>query len=220
MYASGRRIFASLTPVDPIAIGESVARLLDAGIDGIHLDIADGHFVPFVTFGPRVVESLRKLTSCVLDVHLLVDDPELYIPALLQCGTDRIAFHVEATRYPWRVVSAMRASRVEVGVAVNAITPLTNLEMLGHDVDFVLVLATDHTVNGDHALPLAAERVRHLRSILPETVRVEVDGGVTMRNISGFVAAGADDLVVGRALVETPTWGAAVGRFRSRMQVA
>ena len=220
MDASGRRIFASLTPVDPIAIGESVVRLLDAGVDGIHLDIADGHFVPFVTFAPQVVESLSRTTSCLLDVHLLVDDPEHYIPALLDRGADRIAFHLEATRYPWRVVSALRVSKVEVGVAVNAITPLAALEMLAHEVDFVLVLATDHTMNGDHGLPGAAERVRQLRAMLPKRVRLEVDGGVTMSNIADFAAAGADDVVIGRALIETPAWGAAVGRFRLRMQAA
>lgn len=214
----GRRIFASLTTVDPIALGDSVRRLLDAGVDGIHVDIADGHFVPFVTFGPRLAEALRRITSCHLEVHLLVDDPEPYLSVLMNCGVDRISFHVEATRYPWRVLSALRQSRVEVGVAINAVTPLVTLEMLGRDVDFVLALATDHTVNGDHALPGSTDRMRRLRAALPQSVRVEVDGGVTSENVARFVAAGADDIVIGRALVDSSDWGATVGRVRSLMQ--
>jgi ribulose-phosphate 3-epimerase len=218
MDTRGRRVFASITTVDPIDLRDSVVALLSAGVDGIHVDIADGHFVPFLTFGPTLVESLRRITSCFLEVHLLVDDPELYLPALVDCRVNRIAFHVEATRYPWRVMSALRQTRAEVGIAINAVTPLANLEMVGRDADFVLALATDHTLNGDEALPGAVDRLRRLRAILPPAVRVEVDGGVATQNVAGFVAAGADDVVIGRALVETSGWGATVGVFRSLMQ--
>lgn len=218
MDAPGHRVFASITTVDPIALRDSVVALLSAGIDGIHVDIADGHFVPFLTFAPPVVRSLRTITQCILEAHLLVDDPEPYLPALLDYGADRIAFHVEATRYPWRVMSALRQTRVEVGIAINAVTPLANLEMVGRDADFVLALATDHTLNGDEALPSAVDRLRLLRAVLPPAVRVEVDGGVTAQNIAAFVGAGADDVVLGRALLEASSWSAAVGRFRSLVQ--
>lgn len=103
--------------------------------------------------------------------------------------------------------SVARFLDADVGVAINAVTPPAILEMVGHDVDFALALATDHTLNGDHALPRAADRVRRLRAGLPPAVRLEVDGGATTQNVAGFVAAGANDVVVGRALVENARLG-------------
>ncbi len=209
------RLFASLTSLAPIALGADGRRLVAAGVDGLHVDIADGHFAPFLFFPPAVAWSLRDELGVHVEAHLMVADPETYLRSLAERGVLRIAFHVESTRHPWRVASLGRSLHVEIGAAFNPITPLEVLERLGDAVDYVNLLGADHDFAGDRLLPATPSRVRSARDCVAPGLRVQVDGAVDAENAASLVRAGADDLVVGRAVCDAADWSAAVAVLRA-----
>lgn len=209
------QLLASLTSLSPLALGNDARRLIDAGVDGIHVDIGDGHFVPFLTFGTTLVRALADFLGAKIEVHLMVDDPEAWIAEVTPLHVARIWFHLEATRHPWRVASLIRGAGIQAGLALNPVTPIGVLETLGRAIDAVNLLGTDHDfTRGDPQLAGTLERVRAARVILGKATRLEVDGGVDATNAAGLVRAGADDLVVGRAICGQPDWAATVRELR------
>jgi ribulose-phosphate 3-epimerase len=215
---SEARIFASLTSLDPAGLGEAALRLLSAGVDGLHIDVADGVFVPDITYGPRVVAALRRLTEGTLDVHLMVSHPERTAPAVAEAGASRVSFHIESTRNPWRVASLVKRYPVEVGIAVNPVTPLATLEALGESVDFVNLLTTDPDLSGERLLPRMADRVFAASSLLPGATAIEVDGDIGTSNISLFASAGASEFVVGRSICGSPNWTTEVTKLKAQVR--
>jgi ribulose-phosphate 3-epimerase len=208
------RLWASITSFDFMSIGDDARRLEAAGIDGIHLDIADGHFVPFLTFGPRLARAIKEALWIPVEVHLLVEDPETYLRQLAGCRIERVAFHVESTRHPWRVASLGRSLGFEVGAALNPVTPVSVAADLGTAIDYINLLSTDHDFDGDRLLDGTVGRVRKACASIAAGVRIQVDGGVSQGHVAGLVAAGADDLVVGRAICNAPDWTTAVAALR------
>jgi ribulose-phosphate 3-epimerase len=211
-------IFGSITGAEPTALGEAALRLLNAGVDGLHIDIADGVFVPYLTFGPSVVAALRRMTAAILDVHLMVSEPERLIESVADSGATRISFHLEATRYPWRVTSLIRRAGVQAGVALNPITSSSGVEALADTISFVNLLTTDPDVAGERLLPRMPERVAAVRGMLPEGKPIEVDGGIDADNIKRLSAAGATQFVVGRAICQSLDWTATVVSLRRATQ--
>jgi len=209
------RLFASLTSLGALALGADARRLVAAGVDGLHVDIADGHFAPFLCFAPAVAWSLRDELGVHVEAHLMVTDPETYLRPLAERGVRWIAFHVESTRHPWRVASLGRSLGVEIGAAFNPITSLDVLERLGDAVDYVNLLGADHDFAGDRLLPATPDRVRSARGFVAPGVRVQVDGAVDAENAATLVRAGADDLVVGRAVCDAANWSVAVAEIRA-----
>ncbi len=209
------RLFASLTSADQSELGAAAAALLAAGVDGLHFDLADGVFVPDLTFGTRVVHDVQRRVGGLIDVHLMVQDPERWVPALQAPTASRVAFHLEATRYPWRLLALLRRHGFEAGVALNPATPLDALDDLGAAVDFVALLTTEPDEAGEALLPGSIGRVSEARRRLPGRTRLQVDGGVDRQNIGALVRAGAQDLVVGRSIVRQADWDAAVAELRA-----
>lgn len=210
-------IYASLTAADPAALGDAAERLVASGVDGLHLDIADGAFVPYLTFGPDLVEAIRaRLPQAVLDVHLMVETPDAYFGPLARAGADRVTFHAEATRYPRRTLSLARhAGIATVGVALNPATPLDVLASVGDRLKLVNVLSTEPDVLGEAFLDPAFDRLRRVRALVPADAEIIVDGGIGPETVHGVVAAGATAVVVGRAIVRSADWTLAVRTLRA-----
>lgn len=214
---SESRIFASIISADQAELGSAVERLLAAGVDGLHLDVSDGVFVPDLTFGLRTVRAIRSRTDALLDVHLMVVRPEDYLPGLADAGANRVCFHLEAAPYPWRLVSLARSFGLEIGVALNPATPIEVLYTIAPSIDFVNLLTTEPDFSGENVLPGMAERVERARRELQGTVRVQVDGGIDRETAAEFRAA--DDVVVGRGICSRDDWGAAVTELRELLGV-
>jgi ribulose-phosphate 3-epimerase len=208
------RIFASIRAVDLTELGTASERLLSAGVDGLHIDIADGVFVPELTFGAGVAQAIRERTHALVDVHLMVICPEMHLRLLAQTGINRVSFHVESAPYPWRVCSLARSLGMEVGLALNPATPLTSLETIGAATDFVNLLTTEPDFAGEQLLPGSVERAAAARRLLPDRVALEIDGGIDAGTARAFAEVGVTDFVVGRAIAGTADWSRAVTQLR------
>jgi ribulose-phosphate 3-epimerase len=214
------RIFASIRSVDLTELGTASERLLRAGVDGLHVDIADGVFVPELTFGVAVAQALLERTRAHLEVHLMVVRPEEYLPLLARAGIRRVSFHLESAPYPWRVCSLARSLGMEVGLALNPATPLTVLETIGATADFVNLLTTEPDFAGERLLPGSVERATAARRLLPEHVLLEVDGGIDAETGRGFADGGVNDFVIGRAITGTNDWNRAAEQLRQAIGIS
>jgi ribulose-phosphate 3-epimerase len=209
------RIWASLTSVDLGELVEVAQRLEEAGVDGIHVDVSDGVFTPDLTFGQRVVSALTSRTTLPVEAHLMVVTPEQQLRAVADAGASRACFHVEATRYPWRVAGLGKALGMDVGLAVNPVTPIDSMQYLVTLCDYINVLTTEPDDLGEVMLPSAAGRVAQAATLGAGAWAVQVDGGVTTENSPPLVEAGAIELVVGRALVAHPEPAQLLAAFRA-----
>lgn len=196
-------IAPSILAADFARLGEDVAAAAAAGADWIHVDVMDGHFVPNISIGLPVVQSLRAATSLPLDVHLMIERPERWIDAFARAGADGLTVHVEACPHLHAVVQQIRATGLRAGVALNPATPLALLEEILPDVDLVLVMTVNPGFGGQTFLPRSLARLTALRqqlTALDLSPLIEVDGGISEDNAGAVVAAGATILVAGSAI--------------------
>lgn len=197
------QIAPSLLAADFARLGEEVAAAETGGADLLHLDIMDGHFVPNITIGPLVVEAVRRTTSLPLDVHLMIEEPERYIPRFAQAGADILTVHVEACLHLHRTVQQIKGLGVKAGVSLNPATPLNSLEEILEYVDLVLVMTVNPGFGGQEFIAGMLAKVRRLRQMLDErglNCELEVDGGINVETAPKVVAAGAKVLVAGEAI--------------------
>jgi len=203
------KIAPSILSANFASLGKQVQQAQAAGADWIHVDVMDGHFVPNITVGPLVVRALRPITNLPLDVHLMIERPELHIPDFAQAGADRITVHVETCPHLHRTIQQIKELNLKVGVALNPSTPLTALdEMLRVPyIDLVLIMSVNPGFGGQSYISGSTAKIARLRQILDQRglaeVELEVDGGVKPGNAAEVVAAGATVLVVGSAVFNT-----------------
>lgn len=198
-----KKIAPSILSADGSRLGEEIAAVEAAGADMIHIDVMDGHFVPNLTIGPGLVASLRKSTRLPFDVHLMIENPEQYIEAFAKAGSDRITVHAEASVHLHRTIALIREHGVRPGVSLNPATPLIFVEPILPDIDLLLIMTVNPGFGGQTFIegmrPKIALAKRMIDAVAPE-VLLEVDGGVTLKNIRAIADAGADVLVAGAAI--------------------
>lgn len=193
----------SILSADFARLGEQVREAEQAGADRIQIDVMDGHFVPNITVGPLVVKALRPHTRLILEVHLMIERPELYIPEFAKAGADYIMVHVETCPHLHRTVEQIRSEGVRPGVAINPATPLVALEEILEYIDMVTVMTVNPGFGGQEFIESMLPKIRRLRDTLDERgleCHIEVDGGIHEETAAKVVAAGANVLVAGSAV--------------------
>ncbi len=195
------QIAPSLLASDLSRLADEIKALEKAGADLLHLDIMDGHFVPNITFGFPVIESIRKVTKLPLDAHLMIEKADTYVESFAKVGCNWVSVHVEACPHLNRTLGRIRELGMKAGVAINPGTLLSTLDAVLDDVDYVLVMSVNPGFGGQKYIASAADRVKELKKkIGTRKVRIEIDGGIKKDNIAEVVRAGAEILVIGTGL--------------------
>ena len=213
MAGSKLLIAPSLLAADLTRLGEEVRAVEAAGVDLLHFDVMDGHFVPNLTFGFPVIEALRKLTKLPIDAHLMIQNADAYLERFAQSGCNWLSVHVEACPHLHRTLSRIRELGMKAGVAINPGTPLSSLDAVLGDVDFILVMSVNPGFGGQKFIDGSWDRVRELKRKAPH-VQIEIDGGIKESNAGTARAAGAEVLVVGTGLFGTPDYAQTVKNIR------
>ena len=210
-------IAPSILAADFSRLGEEIAAVERGGVHMLHVDVMDGHFVPNISIGVPVVSSLRKATSLTLDVHLMIEEPGLYVGAFADAGADMISVHQEATPHLDRVLSAIQERSIKAGVVINPATPVATLTEVLPMVDFVLVMSVNPGFGGQRFISGSLDKLRQLKELRSRynyRYQIEVDGGVSLENVSEVVRAGAEIIVAGTSVFHTADPADAVRRMR------
>ena len=197
-------IAPSILSADFSCLKEEVVALSQAGADLIHLDIMDGHFVPNLTFGPTVVKSIRDCTKLPFDVHLMVENPQDMISWFAKAGADIITIHAESTKHLDKLLAEIKSYGIKAGVSLNPSTPETVLEYVLDKIDVVLVMSVNPGFGGQSFIPSSVEKIAKIKSMIKgKDIKIEVDGGINPLTAAECVAAGADILVAGSAILNS-----------------
>ena len=210
-------IAPSILAADFARLAEKFQAVERAGVRLIHVDVMDGHFVPNISIGVPVVASLRKATRLLLDVHLMIENPEQFVEPFAKAGADTLLIHQEATRHLDRAMTIVREHGCRAGVAINPATPVASLEDILYKVDQIFVMSVNPGFGGQEFLPHSLEKIRQLHDLRSRhgyAYRIEVDGGVSPENAASLVRAGAEILVAGTTVFHTPNPAEAVQKLQ------
>ncbi len=211
------KIAPSILSADFSRLGDEVRAIDVAGADYVHIDVMDGHFVPNITIGPLVVDAVRPVTELPLDVHLMIENPDQYIPDFAKAGADIIVVHAEAVRHLHRTVQLIKSLGKKAGVSLNPATSLSALDIILPDLDLVLLMTVNPGYGGQSFIESSLPKIAELRqriNALDLPIELEVDGGVKVDNIEKIAAAGADVFVAGSAVFGADNYQATISRLK------
>ncbi len=213
------KLAPSLLAADFSRLEEQLEKISSA--DMLHLDIMDGNFVPNISFGPLVIESIRDKTELEFDTHLMIENPGDYIDDFVRAGSDCITFHVEATEHSHRVLQKIKSAGVKAGISLNPGTPLNNIEYILPDLDLILIMTVNPGFGGQDFIPIMEKKISKTEEILKKNgsqAHIAVDGGLKPDNVHRVIEAGADIIVAGSAVLGQDDPAAAVREFRARFR--
>ncbi len=212
------KIAPSILSADFSRLGDEIKAVEDAGADWIHVDVMDGHFVPNITIGPPVVESIRKVTDLPLDVHLMIENADGYIKSFSEAGADILTVHAEACPHLNRTLQLIREHKVKAGVVLNPATPLSSLEEVLHELDMVLLMTVNPGFGGQSFIPSMLDKISNLSDIMSnyeDEIELQVDGGVKPDNAGDIKESGASILVAGSAIFNSNNYAEAIDTLRN-----
>ena len=213
-------IVPSILSADFARLADEIARVERGGARLLHLDVMDGHFVPNITIGPPVVESIRKATRSHLDVHLMIEEPERYATEFVRAGANSVSVHWEACRHLDGTLEMIRSAGAMAGVVLNPATPVSVLEDILDVADYVLLMSVNPGFGGQKLIPYVLDKARKLAAMRREkrvALPIEIDGGVHVDNLAEVVRAGCDWIVTGSAIFHSPD---AEATFRQMCEIA
>jgi ribulose-phosphate 3-epimerase len=212
------RIAPSILSADFARLADEIAMCEAAGADWIHIDVMDGHFVPNLTFGAKVIETVRRLTRLPLDVHLMVIDPQKYFEPFVRAGADVMSVHVEAVTHLHRQLARIRELGCRAGVVLNPATPVSSVAEVVSEVDLLLVMSVNPGFSAQEFIPGTVEKVARARRLLDDAgsgAALEVDGGISRDTIGRMWRAGADTFVAGNAVFSAQDPAAEIAALRA-----
>jgi len=213
-------IAPSILSSDFARLGEEIKAVEAAGADWIHVDVMDGHFVPNITIGPLIVEAVRSVTSLPIDVHLMIENPDNYIPAFAKAGASWISVQIETSVHLNRSVQLIRECGAKPGIVLNPSTPIQTLEWIMEDVDYVLIMSVNPGFGGQAFITNSLDKIKALRQMIRSkslNTLIQVDGGINEKTIADVAAAGTDIFVAGSAIFGSDDYQKTINSFREKI---
>ncbi len=210
-------IAPSILSADFTRLGDEIKNVEKAGADWIHIDVMDGHFVPNITYGPIIVKAAKRATNLPLDVHLMIEKPDLLIPEFIKAGADLISVHVEACTHLNRTIQLIKESNIKAGVVLNPATPVSSIDYAIEYIDFILVMSVNPGFGGQTFIPNTLEKIKTLRKTIQEKglrTLIQIDGGVNEKTIVDIAQAGTDSFVAGSAIFKSENYQQTIESFR------
>ncbi len=214
------KISASILAADPTQLGDEIKRVEQAGVDLIHIDVMDGHFVPNLTMGPFIVDRIKEITKVPLDIHLMIENPDKYVESFTQKTTkdDILTFHIEATDDPLNVINLIKDRGIKAGVAINPDTHEKTVEKLLESIDILLVMTVYPGFSGQAFKKYVCDKLKKLREMAPENLDIEVDGGIKPETIPDAASAGANVFAAATSIFAKDDYKEAIEELRRKAQ--
>ena len=213
-------IAPSILSADFTRLGDELKAIEKAGADWIHIDVMDGHFVPNITYGPIIVEACKRASNLVLDVHLMIEKPDLMIPEFVKAGADYISVHVEACTHLHRSLQFIKSFGIKAGVALNPATPISSIEYVMDQLDFILIMSVNPGFGGQKFIESSIRKISALSKMIKGQKRntiIQVDGGINKETIKSVSQAGASSFVAGSAIFHTDDYQKTISLLRENM---